>query len=128
MNTIAENKQVTFQYDPDKKLLLSTYKGIFNFEIAKDSYNYLANLYIVGKIADVRKLNGSFIKLMSEFKEKYPILKERGLKAEAFVVSDDLMINNLISKLSKQLEGIGIDTYVCHTVEEAENWLDNYIV
>ncbi|MCB0497894.1 MAG: hypothetical protein KDC79_17270 [Cyclobacteriaceae bacterium] len=127
MQIIAENKQAVFKYDPNRKLLLSTYKGIFNYDLAKESYNQIEGVEVVGKIADVRKLNGSFMKLMSEFREKYPILKKQGLAAEAFVISDDLMINNLVEKLRAQLKSIGIETYACQTIEEAESWIQTYL-
>lgn len=127
MHTIAENKQAIFQFDPNRKILKSTYKGIFKYNLAKEIYGELGDIHFVAKIADVRKLNGSFMKLMSEFREKYPILRQHGLKAEAFVVSDDLMINNLVDKLCIQLNEIGIDTFVCTTLEEAENWLEKYL-
>lgn len=128
MHTIAENRLAKFEYDPDKKLVISTYKGIFKYDLAKEIYNSIGQeVSIVGKIADVRKLNGSFVKLMQEFKEKYPVLKKRGLKAEVFVVSDDLMVNNLINKLCKQLEAMGINTHTCNSLEEANEWLNKYL-
>lgn len=131
MQNLLENELVSFQYDPSKKILKSTYKGLFNYQLSKDIYenqiDSVLNVNATIKVADMRNLRGSFMRIMDNLIGLYPILKKRGLKAEVFIISDDLIIKHLIGIVCEKLNSLGIDTYTCSSLKEADSWIERYL-
>lgn len=97
MKELLKTKNTTYTYQEEYALLFSTHHGLFNLEKAEEGYSKLDEVKIHYKIAKVRRLSGSFTRIIPFFENSYPKLKSKALIAEAFVVGEDLIINNLIT-------------------------------
>ena len=123
MKELLKTKNTTYLYEEKHALLFSIHHGIFNLKKAEEGYSNLGEQKIHYKIADVRRLSGSFMKIMPFFEKNYPRLKSNGLIAEAFIVCEDLILNNLIEKLTSLLTKLGIQTKVFKSKEAAYSWI-----
>lgn len=124
---IAKNKLVTSFYDRVHKIVTSVYVGRVNIELALEhSENLLLFLTTnesKGMVFDVRKLYGSFAKMLDHYKEIYPVTIKNGLRCIAYVISDDIITNNLILKFQEMGTSFNIKTSVFRKFEDAEKWV-----
>lgn len=124
---ITKNKLVTSYYDGDNKIISSVYAGRVNIELAVEhSENLLVFLVsneVYGMVFDLRKLYGSFVKMLEYYKGIYPITIKSGLTCIAYVSSDDIITNNLILKFQKMGTSFNVKTAVFDKYEEAKKWV-----
>jgi len=113
---ISQKKLVTTHYYKEEKSIVSVYKGRVNLEFAvakaEDVLAFTKNNEGVAGLIDIRGLDGSFVKLEEYYTNTYPAIVDSGLKYIAFVVSDDLMSNNLASKFGKLASAFGVDSAI----------------
>ncbi len=101
--TVTKNKMATTVYHVEEKILVSVYKGRVDIELAMEQTEKLLEFYkmneVKGRIMDIRQLYGSFAKLIEYYKNAFSIAVDSGLSCISYVVSDDLLAQNLILKL-----------------------------
>ncbi|MCB0496251.1 MAG: hypothetical protein KDC79_08945 [Cyclobacteriaceae bacterium] len=129
---VAKDKLGVTTYFEDKKLIESTYKGRVDMSMSFDHLNKVAKFYetheIRGAIIDLRELFGSFVKVMDYLLETfYPIAQKSGIKAQALVVTDDLIMKSLSGKLQNLASEFNITARVFNSREEAEEWMDSIL-
>ena len=132
LQEVASNKLAYMIYNPQTEVLTGIYHGISDIELAMEVFGKVEEFSkknrISGLVADLRKLSGSFMKVMTHLgTEGYPLLIQNGLKAEAIIVSDDLIIRNLSEKLKDMLIGLGLYCEIFSTPESADVWLDHIL-
>ncbi len=124
---VSSNKLVTSTYFKEDKMLTSIYSGRFKQNMAVEHGNKLLEFFstneVKGILIDIQTLFGSFLKLMDYYKEGYPAALEGGLKNIAYVVSDDLIVINLIGKYELLAKSFGVNTAVFTNFDDAFHWL-----
>lgn len=129
---VAKDKLGVTEFFEDKKLIESTYKGRVDTTMSFDHLNKVAKFYsaheIKGAIIDLTGLYGSFVKVMDYLSGSfYPIAQKSGLKAQAFILTDDLIIKNMASKLQGLTVKFGIEAKTFYSKEEARHWIEPII-
>jgi hypothetical protein len=102
---ISNEKQAKSTYDSETGIIQTEYSGLFNIEIAMNHFRLVEKFAethpLKGVITDLTKLSGSFNKVIGYLdSEGFPNIKKTGLQSEAFIVSDDIMINHLTNKFA----------------------------
>ncbi len=125
---VSSTKQIYSYYEEEIQILFTEYKGMFNEENAFEHFHkveaFVSGRPLLGIVADLRKLNGSYNKVMEYFKsEGYPKIKKSGLIAEAFIISDDIMINYLTEKLMSVLKQNNVRCSCFDSEKEAHSWI-----
>jgi len=126
----VEDKLGLTEYIEEKHLIISTYKGRVDNQMSFDHLGAVINFYkkhsVTAAIIDLRELYGSFIKVMDYLGETfYPVALKSGLKAQAFIVTDDLIIKNLTKKLESITIKFNIEAHTFASIEEANIWIDD---
>ena len=128
---IVQNKLATTTFYEEEKMLVSIYSGRINFELAKAHSDILLDFYrtnkVRGTLIDISKLYGSFAKLMDYYKNGFPVAVGSGLKYIAYVVSDDIITQNLIQKVKDMAVSFELKVSIFKSVKEAEKWLKECI-
>lgn len=129
---IVKDKLGTTEFKSDKKLIRSIYKGRVDTDMSFEHLGKVVEFYrtneVNGAIIDLRQLYGSFAKIMGYLSQNfYPIAKKSGLKAQAFIVKDDLIIKNLASKLEDLTTNFNIRARIFYKKEDAEEWMDSIL-
>lgn len=129
---IVEDSLGITRFQKKHKLIESIYRG----RVDKDmSFNHLAkvvdfyqNNEVNAAIIDLRELYGSFAKVMEYLSGSfYPIVVKSGLKAQAFILDDDLIIKNLTGKLEIITANFNIETRTFNNKKEAEEWVKSFL-
>lgn len=75
-------------------------------------------------MVDVSTVLGSFAKVLAFLEsDYYPVAIKNGLKVQAYVASDDLIIKNLSARLEMMASMFNIKSDVFKTRDEAEEWV-----
>jgi len=127
---IIKNEFAISTFEEENRVVRSTFKGRVKLTIAKEHLDELGAFYLVNKvnasIVDITKVYGSFVKLLDYLKTEFlPKTKLSGLKLKAYVVSDDLMVNHLSSKLVEGDQHNSIYSKVFSNLKLAEEWVEN---
>lgn len=124
---ISKNKFASSFYHSDKKTIVSVYKGRVNYDLAVEQAETLLDFYrnneVEASLIDVSKMYGSFVKLMDYYKEGFPIAVQSGLKRVAYVVSDDIITANQITKMELMASKFNVETRIFKTQQLAKDWL-----
>ncbi len=125
---VSSTPLIKSYYDEHTCILSTTYSGLFNKECAMEHFHkvedFVFNRPLLGIIADVRKLNGSYNRIMQYAKsEGFPKIKQAGLIAEAFIITNDIMINYLTEKLMGVLKQNNIRCSCFDSEKEAHSWI-----
>ncbi|MEN8248768.1 MAG: hypothetical protein ABFS32_07530 [Bacteroidota bacterium] len=123
---ITDNKLCHSIFDEEHKILRTKYHGLVNKELYIEHLDKLKTLEnpIIGSIADFRKLRGSYFKHFNFLEEDaFPAVKMKGFKYVAYLISDDLIIENVTHKLVEILRKLNIEAKIFTDPEEAESWL-----
>ncbi len=125
---IYKNKISKTYYDADKRVIYYEFAGIMDRKATEIQLNFVLDFVrsreVYGMLLDIRKLMGSFSKLLSFLQEVYyPIMLERGLYCKAIVVSNDIITNHLAEQLHKMLVGIGVKANIFHEIHDANEWM-----
>ena len=129
---ITENKLASTSYYETEKMLISVYKGRVNINLALEHLANVVEFYtkntVYGSVADLSQLHGSFAKVIDYLVESYyPSAVKSGLKIQAYVVSEDLIIENLGFKLDKLASEFNIKSAVFNSRKQAETWVKDYL-
>jgi len=129
---IAKNALVTTYFNSEEKILLSEYEGRVKIDLALEHLAELVNFYnhneVRGSVADLSKLHGSFAKVTDYLVTSYyPAASKSGLQCQAYVVSKDLIIENLGFRLNALANKFNIKSIVGTSRDNAEKWVQNNI-
>ena len=125
---ISNNNHVHSTYYADDCTLSTEYKGVFNKSIALEHFHTVEKFAqtqpILGVITNLSKLGGSYNSILEYLEDEgFPKIKKLGLKAEAFIISDDIIIKHLTEKLVQIIKNSGIKVNICQSHQEAKEWL-----
>lgn len=125
---VFHNKQGEFKYNKDLNILYATFYGIINLELAseliKSAADFALSNKVYGVVADVTKLRGSYLKLFDLLIDDiYPPLIDKGMKVHATVISDDVIVEHVTSKLEKRRLQMGIESKTFTKIELADTWV-----
>lgn len=129
---VAQNKLATTTFDKTRRLLESTYVGRVNIDLALEHLANVVEFYtkneVQGSIANLSRLIGSYVKVIDYLVESYyPAATKSGLKVQAYVVSKDLINENLGNELDALAKKFGITSVVFTNKEEAEAWVNQQL-
>ncbi|MCF6359477.1 MAG: hypothetical protein L3J29_01800 [Cyclobacteriaceae bacterium] len=129
---IARNKLGTTFYYKEEMVLLSVYKGRISIDVGLEHLASIVEFYksneVLGSVVDIKKMYGSFAKIFEYMKTTYyPFSLKSGLKCQAFVVSEDLIINNLSSKLQGLATSFNLESKVFQDRTKAMAWVKSNI-
>ena len=125
---VAEDKLGKTEYVKDIKLIISTYRGRVDKAMSFDHLGKVIEFYknneVKYAIINLLELYGSFAPVMEYLESSfYPVAIKSGLKAQAIIVTDDLIIKNLTNKLKAITSRFSVDARTFATKEEAMKWL-----
>lgn len=125
---IVENKHVLSTFSEDQKILISVFKGRVDIDLLLDhlsnSVSFYNNYNVIGSVADISQVHGSFVKIMDFMKETYyPAAIKSGVKCAAYVISKDLINSHLGVKLELIASSFNIKSAVFSELSEAEDWV-----
>lgn len=125
---IAENKLARTFFFSEEKFLISEYKGRVKIDLALEHLAQVVSFYdkyeVKGSIADLSKLHGSFAKVTDYLVASYyPAAAKSGLQCQAYVVSKDLIIENLGFRLNGLANKFNIRSIVGTSRMDAEKWV-----
>ncbi len=129
---IYSNKIAEIRYDTKSKIIYADYHGIVEYNLAENaikSINQVAiNNGIVGVIADVSNLRGSFYRIMDYMKnDGFPLLIKYGLRVHAQVISEDIIIHNLSNRVKDFSKELGIESKIFTDANKAEKWVKSVL-
>jgi hypothetical protein len=130
MMVIEKNQIGTTSFNPEEKVIYESYIGRTNIKLIEDHFDKIIrfshNNDIAGSVVDLRKLYGSFIKLLEIIETTYyPKMKKSGLRFQAVIISNDLIFENLYGKVSKLAAKFGIEAKLFRDYEKAIIWMDD---
>lgn len=115
-------------FDKKKEVLQEQFRGRFNIDMLADHFesieNFLKSNKAKASIVDISKVYGSFAKILEYVEHSYfPTLEKSGIRYQAYIISDDLMIQNLIDKVEKLSNQFNIEIKIFYDIESANTWL-----
>lgn len=121
---IFENRISKSFYNVEEGIIRYEFYGRANPELMIEQLGtmlkYTEGKTVHGIFADIKKLQGSFIKIFDWLREEYyPNLIPRGLSVIAFVVSTDLIAQTLTEKISEMLKDQGVKVRAFRNYEDA---------
>lgn len=129
---ITKNKLASTSFNESDGILTSVYKGRVKIDLALEHLANVVDFYnsnkVNGSVADLSQLVGSFAKVIDYLVESYyPSAVKSGLKVQAYVVSEDLIIENLGFKLDGLAATFNIKSAVFTNRSKAEEWVKEYL-
>lgn len=129
---ITENKLAISTFNEEFRLVRSTFSGRFDVTLAIDHLEELGEFYFNNKvnasIVDLSNVYGSYAKVLEYVKTTFlPKTKTSGIKWKAYVVSDDVIVAYLSSKLVEGDEHNKILSKVFSQIKDAEKWVTSII-
>jgi hypothetical protein len=126
---VTDNKLCYSVYQPDKKILITTFKGVVNYALMRhhmeNVLRFSKDNQVLGGLIDFRLIRGSYFKIFDYLeKEVYPKLLTRGFNVQAFIISDDLLTANVTEKLKNVLQKQEGKINLFRNYSEAEKWLE----
>ena len=109
-------------------MLVSVYKGR---AVTSSAIEHLSNIVafyknneVPGAVVDLKDVHGSFAKVFGYMKGTLnPISVKSGLKFQVYVLSEDLIVNNLGIKLKQMASSFNFNSKVFTDHDEAINWV-----
>ncbi len=129
---IAENKVGVTSFFEKEKMLVSVYGGLVDIDLVIEHLKKIIEFYkqneVNGSVVDISTVLGSFAKIMAFLESDYcPVAIKNGLKVQAYVASDDLIIKNLSARLEMMASMFNIQSEVFKSRNEAEEWVKTAI-
>lgn len=131
---IAKNDMGTTSFHKDESLLVSNYIGRVKLDLVVEHLSNIIIFYqnnpgsVKRSVVDISKVLGSFAKVLEFLEENYYIEAVRsGLKCQAYVASEDLIIKNLSVRLEMLALKFNIKSKVFSSLEEAKIWVKETI-
>ena len=115
-----------------EKLLVSVYTGLVDVDLIIEHLKQIIEFYkaneVQRSVVDISAVLGSFAKIMAFLEsDYYPVAIKNGLKVQAYVASDDLIIKNLSTRLEMMASMFNVQSEVFKTRDEAEEWIKSII-
>ncbi len=129
---VTDSKLCYSVYNTQSKILHSTYRGVLNKDQLIAHLNngvvFGKENEILGSLVDLRKLHGSYYKFFEflEF-EAYPGIQRSGLHYLAFILSDDIIVNNVTKKLMEVIKRLKLEARIFTNSEEGLKWLGEQV-
>lgn len=125
---VAQNKLGTTVFLQEAKILVSVYKGRAHTRLALEHLAHIVEFYksnkVLGAVVDLKEVHGSFAKVFGYMKLKLnPAAVKSGLKCQVYVLSQDLITNNLGLKLKEMAVSFKLKSEVFSDREEAKKWV-----
>ena len=125
---VAQNKLGTTVFLPEEKILVSVYKGRAITKLALEHLAMIVEFYksnkVLGAVIDLKEVHGSFVNVFGYMKKKLiPIAVKSGLKCQVYVLSEDLITNNLGIKLKEMSISFNLMSEVFSDRDEAKKWV-----
>lgn len=125
---LAQNDFGTTFFEEENRILQEHFRGRFNIDLLTDHFeaieNFLESNNAKGSIVDIGKVYGSFYKILEYVENSYfPTLEKSGIRYQAYIIADDLMIKNLIGKVEKLSFQFNIEIKIFYDIEIANTWL-----
>ena len=128
MELIYRNELGASYYDPSVKILVYRSNRLFannRTELIKDLLDHTAKFmhekYVSGEIFDLSELRGNFRRILNYLVEEYyPEMKTIGMEKSAYIISNDIIINNLVEILTDINK---TKTRAFTEYEKAKTWL-----
>ncbi|MCF6351760.1 MAG: hypothetical protein L3J06_02010 [Cyclobacteriaceae bacterium] len=125
---ISQNKLAITYFNKEDKVLVSVYKGRAVVKLALEHLQSIVGFYekneVHGSIVYVKGVYGSYSKILGYMKDFYcPVAIKSGLKCQGFVVSEDLIVNNLSLKIKEMATLFNLKSKVFSERREAEAWV-----
>ncbi len=129
---IFSNKMAEIYFDESNKVAMINYRGIVNYdcfdEVIEEVNRISMEFGIIGVVVDMSKFCGSFHRILEYAKDTgYPLLIKNGLKAQAQIICDDLILKNLSYKAQKIIRELGVKYEIFHNRTEGEEWLSSFL-
>lgn len=110
MELVYQNELGSSYYDPVQKILVYKSNRLYannKTELIKDLLDHTADFihqkYVAGEIFDISELRGNFRRILNYLLEEYyPEMKSRGMKKSAYVIPNDIIIDNLVEVLTNK--------------------------
>ncbi len=130
---IFSNKMADIYYSTTSRKMTVIYHGLVDYDLLQEiieAINQVATeTGICGALTDICKLRGSFHRLLGYMEESgFPLLIKHGLKFQAQIISDDIIMQNLSKKVEGILISLGVNFTTFYNREEAEEWLDKALL
>ncbi len=129
---ITDNAACKSVYDPATKIVYSTYLAQDNSGQARDDfYRHIENLIrfagqhpVRGILADLRQFSGQVLHALEYLDtEVMPVMKEKGLRCEAFVSSHDSRLRQLCLQLITMQNRHGVEAKLFYQYADAAAWV-----
>lgn len=125
---IEQNKFGITSIDTEKQILHEHFGGRFNINLLNVHFKAIENFLKLkkarGSMVDIRKVYGSFAKILEYVEFSYfPALEQGGVHYQAFIVPDDLIFQNLIEKVKNISLQFNIEIQIFDDREQASSWL-----
>lgn len=129
---VTQNTLASTSFNESERILTSVYKGRVKIDLALEHLANVVDFYnsnkVNGSVADLSQLVGSFAKVIDFLIESYyPSAVKSGLKIQAYVVSEDLIIENLGLRLDNLAASFNIKSAVFTSRSKAEEWVKDYL-
>lgn len=125
---LEQNNFGISSFDKKKGILQEQFRGRFNIDMLTDHFeaidNFLKSNKAKGSIVDIGKVYGSFYKILEYVELAYfPTLERSGIRYQAYIISEDLMIQNLINRVKELSTQFNIEIQIFYDRELANSWL-----
>ncbi len=129
---IFSNKMAEIYFDESNKVAMVNYRGLVNYdsfdEVICEVNRISIEFGITGLVVDMRKLCGSFHRIIEYARDTgYPLLIKNGLKAQAQIICDDLILTNLSNKAQVIIRELGVEYEIFLDRTEGEEWLSSVL-
>jgi len=125
---IFSNKMADIYFEPKIKMMTIIYRGLVDYELFEDIIRIVNTTAIatgiIGVVADVTELRGSYHKVLGYMENTgFPLLVENGLRVQAQIISDDIIMQNLSEKVGEIMKSLGINFTTFTNRKDGEKWL-----
>lgn len=125
---LEQNSFGISSFDKKKGILQEHFKGRFQIDMLTVHFKAIENFLSLKKakasIVDISKVYGSFAKILEYVELAYfPTLERSGIRYQAYIISEDLMIQNLINRVKELSTQFNIEIQIFYDRELANSWL-----
>ncbi len=115
-------------YCPANKMMVAIYHGIVEYSLFQDIISIVNTTAIEqgisGGLSDVTQLRGSYQRFLGYMEEtEFPLLIEKGYRAQAQIISDDLIMINLSDKVEDIMTSLGVNFKSFKERSKGKEWL-----
>lgn len=125
---ISKNAFCLSSFEKNEKIVRSIFKGRADINLTKEHLEELGDFYLYNKvnasIVDITGVYGSYVKILDYIRSVFlPKTKVSGIRFKAYVVSNDVIVAHLSTKLVEGDELNQIPSKVFSNLTKAEDWV-----